>query len=298
MPLYTTLTSPYKLVSQQQTYISGPNLATVDTNVNSLSTKVDSLSASLNNTTSAVQTAGDALKTLTATCASKADLSQIATLQEAIFKVREESKQQYDDLSAKIDSCTATLQQILHKLNEPAPVPTPSFTEDDRSALTIAVEFIHLATSDIPALEGRLTGLEAEVQKLATATTSSPIKDLSLADNDKEGEKNAEENTEVEVIAEPPKETPSQVEGEIAADKAPPTITEIIDDEEEDEDDDEDLDLEDQEDDSHQVDDDDDDEDPSLWCSSDSDSFERSYPSRGETRNIFRNPFPKQRCIC
>ncbi|KAI3770913.1 hypothetical protein L6452_02061 [Arctium lappa] len=261
---YTTLTSPYKPVSQQLTYISGPSLATVDTNVNSLSTKVDSLSSSLNNTTSVVQTTGDALKTLTATCASKADLSQIATLQEAIVKVREESKQQYDDLSAKIDSCTATLQQVLDKLNEPA----PSFTEDDRSALTIVVEFIHLTTSDIPALEGRLTGLEAEVQKLATATTSSPIKDLSLGDNDKEGEKNAEENTEVEVIAEPLKETPSQVEGEIAADKAPLTIAEIVNDEEEDEDDDEDLDLEDQEDDSHQVDDDDDDEDPSLWCSS------------------------------
>ncbi|KAI3692615.1 hypothetical protein L6452_32435 [Arctium lappa] len=201
--LYTTLTSPYKPVSQQLTYISGPSLATVDTNVNSLSTKVDSLSASLNNNTSAVQIAGDALKTLTATCASKADLSQIATLQEAIVKVREESKQQYDDLSAKIDSCTTTLQQVIDKLNELAP-----------------------------------------------------------------GEKNAEENTEVEVIAEPLKETPSQVEGEIAADKAPPTIAEIVDDEEEDEDDDEVLDLEDQEDDSHQVDDDDDDEDPSLWCSS------------------------------
>ncbi|KAI3684854.1 hypothetical protein L6452_34081 [Arctium lappa] len=297
--LYTTLTSPYKPVSQQLTYISGPSLATVDTNVNSFSTKVDSLSVSLNTTTSVVQTAGDALKTLTATCASKADLSQIATLQEAIVKVREESKQQYDDLSGKIDSCTATLQQVLDKLNELAPVPAPSFTEDDRSALTIAVEFIHLATSDIPALEGRLTGLEAEVQKLATATTSSPIKDLSLGDNDKEGEKNAEENTEVEVIAEPLKETPSQVEGEIAADKAPPTIAEIVDDEEEDEDDDEDLDLEDQKHDSHQVDDDDDDEDPSLWCSSAATSSaiasKEVIRAGGETRNIFRNPFPKQR---
>ncbi|KAI3681234.1 hypothetical protein L6452_36023 [Arctium lappa] len=247
---------------------SGPSLATVDTNVNSLSSKVDSLSASLNNTTSAVQTAGDALKTLTATCASKADLSHITTLQAAIVKVREESKQQYDDLSAKIDACTATLQQVLDKLNAPALVPAPSFTEDDRSTLTIAVEFIHLATSDIPALEGRLTGLEAEVQKLATATTSSPSKDLSLVDNDKEGEKTAEENTDAEVCAEPLKETPSQVEGEIAADKAPPTIAEIVDDEEEDEDDDEDLDLEDQVDDSHQDDDDDDEEDQSLWCSS------------------------------
>ncbi|KAI3746624.1 hypothetical protein L6452_09062 [Arctium lappa] len=265
--LYTSPNSPYKPGSEKLTYLSGPSLATVDTNVNNLSSKVDSLSASLNNTTSAVQTAGDALKTLTATCASKADLSHIATLQAAIVKVREESKQQYDDLSAKIDACTTTLQQVLDKLNAPTPVPAPSFTEDDRSALTIAVEFIHLATSDIPALEGRLTGLEAEVQKLATATTSSP-QDLSLVDNDKEGEKTAEENTDAEVIAEPPKETPSQVEGEIVADKAPPTIAEIVDDEEEDEDDDEDLDLEDQVDDSHQDDDDDDEEDPSLWCSS------------------------------
>ncbi|KAI3665205.1 hypothetical protein L6452_43828 [Arctium lappa] len=266
--LYTTPNSPYKPGSEKLTYLSGPSLATVDTNVNSLSSKVDSLSSSLNNTTSAVQTAGDALKTLTATCASKADLSHIATLQATIVKVREESKQQYDDLSAKIDACTATLQQVLDKLNAPALVPAPSFTEDDRSALTIAVEFIHLATSDIPALEGRLTGLEAEVQKLATATTSSPSKGLSLVDNDKEGEKTAEENTDVEVCAEPLKETPSQVEGEIAADKAPLTIAEIVDDEEEDEDDDEDLDLEDQVDDSHQDDDDDDEEDPSLWCSS------------------------------
>ncbi|KAI3681368.1 hypothetical protein L6452_36162 [Arctium lappa] len=265
--LYTSPNSPYKPGSEKLTYLSGPSLTTVDTNVNNLSSKVDSLSASLNNTTSAVQTTGDALKTLTATCASKADLSHIATLQAAIVKVREESKQQYDDLSAKIDACTTTLQQVLDKLNAPAPVPAPSFTEDDRSALTIAVEFIHLATSDIPALEGRLTGLEAEVQKLATATTSSP-QDLSLVDNDKEGEKTAEENTDAEVIVEPPKETPSQVEGEIVADKAPPTIAEIVDDEEEDEDDDEDLDLEDQVDDSHQDDDDDDEEDPSLWCSS------------------------------
>ncbi|KAI3748061.1 hypothetical protein L6452_10894 [Arctium lappa] len=226
--LYTSPNSPYKPGSEKLTYLSGPSLATVDTNVNSLSSKVDSLSASLNNTTSAVQTAGDALKTLTATCASKADLSHIATLQAAIVKVREESKQQYDDLSAKIDACTTTLQQVLDKLNAPAP---------------------------------------AEVQKLDTATTSSP-KDLSLVDNDKGGEKTAEENTDAEVCAEPPKETPSQVEGEIVADKAPPTIAEIVDDEEEDEDDDKDLDLEDQVDDSHQDDDDDDEEDPSLWCSS------------------------------
>ncbi|KAI3734638.1 hypothetical protein L6452_14112 [Arctium lappa] len=293
--LYTSPNSPYKPGSEKLTYLSGPSLATVDTNVNSLSSKVDSLSASLNNTTNAVQTSGDALKTLTATCASKANLSHIATLQAAIVKVREESKQQYDDLSAKIDACTTTVQQVLDKLNAPAPVSAPSFTEDDRSALTIAVEFIHLATSDIPALEGRLTGLETEVQKLATATTSSP-KDLSLVDNDKEGEKTTEENTDAEVCAEPPNETPSQVEGEIVADKAPPTIVEIVDDEEEDEDDDEDLDLEDQVDDSHQDDDDDDEEDPSLWCSSavtSSAIASKEVIQAGGDKDHLQEPLPK-----
>ncbi|KAI3681327.1 hypothetical protein L6452_36118 [Arctium lappa] len=266
--LNTSSSSPYKPGSETLTYLSGPSLATVDNNVNNLSAKVESMIASLNTTTNAVQSAGEVLKTLNATCTSKADISQIATLQEAIVKVREESKQQYNDLSAKINSCTATLQQVFDKLNEPAPTPAPSFTDDNRTALCVAMDFIHQATSDIPVLEDRLTGLEAKVQKLAAAKTSSPSKDLSLVDNDKEGEKTAEENTEVEVAAEQLKETPSQVEGEIAADKAPPTIADIVDDEEEEEDNDEDLNLEDQEDDSHQDDDDDDEEDQSLWCSS------------------------------
>ncbi|KAI3681662.1 hypothetical protein L6452_36464 [Arctium lappa] len=85
----------------------------------------------------------------------------------------------------------------------------------------------------------------------------------------RKGEKTSEENKEKEAdAAEHLKETPSQVEGEIDADKAPPTIADLVDDEEEEEDDDEDLDLEDQEDDSHQDDDDDDEEDQYLWCSS------------------------------
>ncbi|KAI3770880.1 hypothetical protein L6452_02028 [Arctium lappa] len=83
---------------------SGPSLATVDTNVNSLSAKVESLAASLTNTTNAVQSAGEALKTLTATCASKADISHIATLQEAIVKVREDSQQQFAALATKATS--------------------------------------------------------------------------------------------------------------------------------------------------------------------------------------------------
>ncbi|KAI3692984.1 hypothetical protein L6452_32810 [Arctium lappa] len=222
---------------------SGPSLATVDTNVNSLSAKVESLTASLNNTTSVVHTAGEALKTLAAQCASKADVSQIATLQEAIVKVREDSKQQFDALSTKVDSCEVLLQQILTHLKAPAPIPAPSFTENDRTSLNI--------------------------DKLATATTSTPSIDLSLCDNDKKGEKEAEQNKEKEAdVNEQLKETPSHVEGEIAAEKAPPTIDELIDEEEEDEDEDEALDLEDQEEEPHQDDDDDDEEDQSLWCSS------------------------------
>ncbi|KAI3746737.1 hypothetical protein L6452_09176 [Arctium lappa] len=244
--LNTSPNSPYKPVSQKLTYISGPTLATVDTNVNNLSAKVESMTASLNTTTNAVQSAGEALKTLTATCASKADVSHIATLQEAIDKVREDSQQQFAALTTKVHACEVLLHQILTHLKAPAPTSTPSFTENDRTSLNIAVEFIHQATSDLPAFEGRLDCLEAEVQLLAAAKASYPSKDLSLNDNDKEGEKAAEKNTEFEVAAEvQQKETPSQEEDDVN----------------------EDLDLEDQEDDSHQ-DDDDDDEDQSLWCSS------------------------------
>ncbi|KAI3702090.1 hypothetical protein L6452_27754 [Arctium lappa] len=269
--LNTSTNSPYKPVFQQLTYISGPSLANVDTNVNNLSAKLEALTASLNNTTSAVQTAADALKTLTDNCASKADVSQLATLQEAIVKVREDSKQQFDDLSTKVDACTSMLQQILDQLKAPAPVPAPSFSENDHTALNIAVEFIHQATSEIPEIEVRLKGLEAEVQKLSTAETSTPSKDLSLCVNDKEGEKESEENKEKEAEAEEQlKDTPSHVEGEEAAEKAPPSIADLVDDEEEkeQEDDDEALDLEDQEEEPHQDDDDDDEEDQSLWCSS------------------------------
>ncbi|KAI3701896.1 hypothetical protein L6452_27350 [Arctium lappa] len=267
--LNTSPNSPYKPVSQKLTYISGPSLATVDTNVNSLSAKVESLTASLNNTTSAIHIAGEALQTLTAQSASKADVSQIATLQEAIVKVREDSQQQFAALSTKVDSCEVLLQQILTHLKAPAPTPTPSFTENDRTSLDIVVEFIHQDTSDLPAIEGRLDSLEAEVQKLAAAKASSPSKDLSVNDNDKEGEKAAEENMELEVVAEvQQKETPSHVEGEMVAEKAPPTIDELIDEDEEEDDEDEALDLEDQEEEPHQDDDDDDEEDQSLWCSS------------------------------
>ncbi|KAI3771392.1 hypothetical protein L6452_02556 [Arctium lappa] len=242
--LNTSPNSPYKPVSQKLTYISGPSLATVDTNVNSLTAKVESLTASLNNTASAVHTAGEALQALTTQCASKANVSQIATLQEAITKVRENSQQQFAALATKVDSCEVLLQQILTHLKAPSPTPTPSFTENDRTSLNIAVEFIHQAMSDLPVFEGRLDSLEAEVQV-------------------------AEENMEFEVATEvQQKETPSQVEGEIAAENAPPSLEDLIDDEEEEDDEDEALDLEDQEEEPHQDDDDDDEEDPSLWCSS------------------------------
>ncbi|KAI3745847.1 hypothetical protein L6452_08258 [Arctium lappa] len=209
----TTTVTPSTISVQQQTEDSlqfykmfensGPNMATVDANVNSLGIKVDSLMTAINGTTSAVNSAGEELKTLTATCSTKAESSQISALQATIDQVKEDSKRQFDVLSAK-----------------------------------------------------------AEVQKLAAATTTSPSKDLSLRDNDKEGDKAAAAEVQQ-------KETPSHVEGEMVADKAPPSLEDLIDDEEEEDDEDESLDLEDQEDHHpHQDDDDDDEEDQSLWCSS------------------------------
>ncbi|KAI3718553.1 hypothetical protein L6452_19430 [Arctium lappa] len=270
--LNTSPNSPYKPSSEKLTYLSGSSLKTVDTNVNNLSAKVDSMTASLNNTTNAVQLAGEELKTLIATCASKADVSQLATLQEAIDKVKEDSQQQFAALSTKIDACEVLLQQILSRLKEPVPTPAPSFTEDDRTALDVAVEFIHQATSDILVLEDRLKGLEA----------------------DKASKENKEKKAEAE---EQLKETPSHVEGEIAAEKAPPSIADLVDDEEEEEEDeDEDLDLEDQEEHPHQDDDDDDEEDQSLWCSSAATSSaiaSKEVIKAGGDKRHLQEPLPK-----
>ncbi|KAI3718386.1 hypothetical protein L6452_19255 [Arctium lappa] len=149
------------------------------------------------------------------------------------------------DLTKKVDSCTSMLQQVLIKLKEPAPTPPPSFTENDRTSLIIAVEFIHQATSDIPVIEGRLERLEAEFRSLANAK---------------------------EVAAEvQEEEPPSHVEGENVADIVPPSsiLAQVLEEEEEeDEEDDEDLDLHDQEKEQQADDDDDDDEeDQSLWFS-------------------------------
>ncbi|KAI3677686.1 hypothetical protein L6452_36952 [Arctium lappa] len=251
-PKYTSLISPYKpeqRLAQPLTFLLGPNLGTVDAHVKKLPGKVDTLSTSLNETTSAVNQAGEELKILTA-----ASTSQITTLQEKIVKVKEDLavnhqktqlfqrrlgsiSTEVQGLSSNIDSCTAILQQVLTKLNAPAPVPTPSFTENDRTSLNIAVEFIHQATSDIPVIEGRLEFLEAEhLKKKNTAA--------------------AKVQTE---------EPPSHVEGEKVADQAPPSsaLAHILneeEEEEEEEEDDEDLDLHDQEKDLPVDDDEDDDE--------------------------------------
>ncbi|KAI3758649.1 hypothetical protein L6452_06217 [Arctium lappa] len=265
---------PSKHVTQTLTFLSGPSLATVDSNVNSLSEKVVSLTNAINGTTSAVNTAGEELKTLTATCSSKAETTEISTLQEEIVKAKEDSQRQFDALSTKVDAYTALLQQVLNNLNAPALTPSPSFTSDDRTSLNVAVEFIHQDTSDIPVIEGHLESLEAEVRKLASAQPSSLPKFPSLPDNDKEGEKAAEENSdeaaevnaaEAEVQQEDP---PSHVEGEKVADKAPPSFDVLVDElEEEEDEDEEDIDLQDQDEAQHPDDDYDDEEDQSLWFS-------------------------------
>ncbi|KAI3734099.1 hypothetical protein L6452_13561 [Arctium lappa] len=231
--------------------ISGPTLGTVNASVNKLTNKVDSLSSSINTTTSAGR-----FGSLTA-------------------EVR--------GLSSKINSCTTLLNQVLTKLNEPTPTPTPSFTENDRTSLNISVEFIHQATSDIPDIEGRLERLEAKVRSKPVAEAITNVAELPRDDNDKEGERSHEENsdataTKVQVTEEPP----SQVEGEKVAevsateDQAPPFFSlAMVDEEEEEEEEekenDEELDLSDQGNkdvaDNNDDDDDDDEDDRSLWFS-------------------------------
>ncbi|KAI3678292.1 hypothetical protein L6452_37579 [Arctium lappa] len=286
--------SPYKpeqRCAHPLTLLAGPNLAIVDTHVNNLADKVESPTTSVNESTNAVNKAGEELTRLTTASSSKADSSQMTSVQEDIVKIKEDlvgTHQQVQliqgiygnlntdvrDLSRKVDSCTTVLQQVLAKLNEPAPTPTPFFTENDRISLNIAVEFIHQATSDITVIEGHLERLEAKVRSLATTKVAPQSVELSLADNDKEGEKDLnEENVEEVVVEVHTEEPPSHFEGEKVVDQAPPssTLAQILNeekDEEEDEEDDEDLDLHDQEKEQPVDDDDDDDEeDQSLWFS-------------------------------
>ncbi|KAI3672983.1 hypothetical protein L6452_39088 [Arctium lappa] len=291
--LYTPPISPYKPEQRRAhplTLLAGPNLATVDAHVNNLADKAESLTTSVSESTNAVNKAGEELTRLTAASSSKADSCQITGVPEDIVKIKEDlvgTHQQvqliqglYDNLntdvqntSCKVDSCITVLQQVLAKLNEPAPTPIPSFIENDRTSLNIAVELIHRDTSDIPVIEGRLERLEAEIRSLATAKAAPQTAELSLPDNDKEGEKELNEENVKEVAAEvQAKEPPSHVEGEKVADQAPPSsaLAQVLNEEkeEENEEDDEDLDLHDQEK-EQQVDDDDgeDEEDQSLWFS-------------------------------
>ncbi|KAI3748567.1 hypothetical protein L6452_11724 [Arctium lappa] len=230
---------------------SGPSLASVDTHVNSLGEKVDALTNTINNTTSAVNQAGEELKRLTATCSSKAENSKLSAVEEQVVQLRESSQlfqgrfesltTEVRDLSSKVDLCTSLLQQLLQKVSETAPALPPSFTEDDRTNLNIAVEFIHDATCDIPAVEERVTHLEADVQVLKASIATPAADQPPVVDNDKEGEKA----------------------------KEPSSIHSLLfeDDEEEDDEEEDDLDLVDQEKDQPSNDDDDDEEDQSMWFS-------------------------------
>ncbi|KAI3669290.1 hypothetical protein L6452_40521 [Arctium lappa] len=243
-------TSSNKPVSELISF-SGPSLASVDTHVNSLGEKVDALTNTINNTTSAVNQAGEELKRLTATCSSKAENSQLSAVEEQVVQLRESSQlfqgrfesltTEVRDLSSKVDLCTSLLQQLLQKVTAPAPALPPSFTEDDRTNLNIAVEFIHDATCDIPAVEDRVKRLEADVQVLKASTATPAADQPPVVDNDKEGEKA----------------------------KEPSSIHSLLfeDDEEEDDEEEDDLDLVDQEKDQPSNDDDDDEEDQSMWFS-------------------------------
>ncbi|KAI3667289.1 hypothetical protein L6452_42341 [Arctium lappa] len=147
--------------------------------------KVDALTNTINNTTSAVNQAGEELKRLTATCSSKAENSKLSVVEEQVVQLRESSQlfqgrfesltTEVRDLSSKVDLCTSLLQQLLQKVSETAPALPPSFTEDDRTNLNIAVEFIHDATCDIPAVEERVTCLEADIQVLKASTATPAV---------------------------------------------------------------------------------------------------------------------------
>ncbi|KAI3770566.1 hypothetical protein L6452_01704 [Arctium lappa] len=243
-------TSPNKPVSELILF-SGPTLASVDTHVNSLGEKVDALTNTINDTTSAVNQAGEELKRLTATCSSKVENSQLSAVEEQVVQLKESSQlfqgrfesltTEVRDLSSKADLCTSLLQQLLQKVTTPAPALPPSFTEDDRTNLNIAVEFIHDATCDIPAVEERVKRLEADVQVLKASTATPEAEQTPADDNDKEGEK-AKESSSIHSLL-------------------------FEDDEEEDDKEEDDLDLNDQEKDQPSNDDDDDEEDQSMWFS-------------------------------
>ncbi|KAI3681283.1 hypothetical protein L6452_36073 [Arctium lappa] len=138
-------------------------------------------------------------------------------------------------LNTKMDSANHLLSQLLVKLNEPTP--TPSFTHDDRISLTVAVDFIHQATSSIPDIEGRLEKLEADARRTPVADAAAPTNDDLPRDDDKEGEMISEENTatEAQVAVEEP---PSQSEGEKIAEvstievQVPPSSSQGVEEEE------------------------------------------------------------------
>ncbi|KAI3669317.1 hypothetical protein L6452_40549 [Arctium lappa] len=270
-------TSPNKPISELISF-SGPSLASVDAHVNSLGEKVDALTNTINNTTSAVNQASEELKRLTATCSSKAENSKLSAVEEQVVQLRESSQlfqgrfesltTEVRDLSSKVDLCTSLLQQLLQKVSETAPALPPSFTEDDRTNLNIAVEFIHDATCDIPAVEERVTCLEADIQVLKASTATPAVEQPPTADNDKVGEKVEETSIAAAGEAKTSKKPPSQSEGEKAKEPSSSIHSLLFeDDEEEDDEEEDDLDLVDQEKDQSFNDDDDDEEDQSMWFS-------------------------------
>ncbi|KAI3746599.1 hypothetical protein L6452_09036 [Arctium lappa] len=222
---------------------SGPTLGTVDANINKLVEKVESLVASLDTNTTAVNQAGEELMTLASATATKADPSQLSSLQVEVNQLKDNMARNSNQLqfltghvdhligevhalNIKMESANQLLSQLLAKLNEPTPALTPSFTHDNR--------------------------LEVDAYRTPAADVAAPT-NVIPHDDDKEGEMNSEENTmaEAQVAVEEP---PSQSEGEKIVEVSAIEVQE-------------DLDLQDQEDDdaADDDDDDDDDEDPSLW---------------------------------
>ncbi|KAI3678085.1 hypothetical protein L6452_37364 [Arctium lappa] len=119
---------------------SGLTLGTVDTSLTKHGEKVEAFATSINTNTTAVNNAGEELKCLSTTISSK--LKHLNSTLSKLSKVK--------ILGGEVDDSNRLLTQILSKMNAPTPVPTPSFTDDDRMSLNITVDESVVAEEKAP----------------------------------------------------------------------------------------------------------------------------------------------------
>ncbi|KAI3672664.1 hypothetical protein L6452_38761 [Arctium lappa] len=172
------VTAPIPLVTQAPaenqfaqllTSFSGPTLGTVDTSVNKLAKKVESLETSLNTNTTTASQVDEELKNISSTIATKDELTSLQSEQAGECHSTAHS----DSIKSE---CTSSRFNSLFYLER-------------QSVSDVDVEFIHKATSDIPAIEGHVEK-NINDENPADAQEETTDEPLSYA----EGEKDAEEN--------------------------------------------------------------------------------------------------------